>query len=236
MVEIGHALYQIDGPSYVVMHDARAQYRDPQVPTARLRTDAPKLTCPPYKAQVYYTDSETPRLRLRVARSGRHVWDWRSVAGTDVLGVYDPAGVAGLSYAEAKRLADHRNALLNRGASVETAVVLPEPVRTVEDMLRYHIKEKLTEETWERREKETRRGAESAIRPLVARYGHLLVEEFTSHHLLHAVRAAGLANRTAGQKLPGLNWSSQRQPEPLAAPRQRPRRAFSTQGSCEVWC
>ena len=35
---------------------------------------------------------------------------------------------------------------------------------------------------------------------------------------------------------PGLNWSSQRQPEPLAAPRQRPRRAFSTQGSCEVWC
>ena len=45
-----------------------------------------------------------------------------------MLGVYDPAGVAGLSYAEAKRLADHRNALLNRGASVETAVVLPEPV------------------------------------------------------------------------------------------------------------
>jgi putative transposase len=35
---------------------------------------------------------------------------------------------------------------------------------------------------------------------------------------------------------PGLNWSSQRQPEPLAALRQRPRRAFSTQGSCEVWC
>ena len=171
------------------------------MPTARLRTDAPTLTCPPDKAQVYYTDSETPRLRLRVARSGRHVWDWRSVAGTDVLGVYEPAGVAGLSYAEAKRLADHRNALLNRGASVETAVVLPVPVRTVEDMLRYHIKEKLTEETWERREKETRRGAESAIRPLVARYGHLPVEEFTSHHLLHAVRAAGLANRTAGQKL-----------------------------------
>lgn len=41
--------------------------------------------------------------------------------------------------------------------------------------------------------------------------------------------------RDAGNQ-PGLNWSSQRQPEPLAAPRQRPRRAFSTQGSCEVWC
>ena len=48
--------------------------------------------------------------------------------------------------------------------------------------------------------------------------------------------SAGLIHHSDRGSQPGLNWSSQRQPEPLAAPRQRPRRAFSTQGSCEVWC
>ncbi len=35
---------------------------------------------------------------------------------------------------------------------------------------------------------------------------------------------------------PGFNWSSQRQREPIVVPGQTPRRAFSTRGSCEVWC
>jgi hypothetical protein len=41
------------------------------MPTIRLRTEASALTCPADKVQVYYTDLETQRLRLRVARSGR---------------------------------------------------------------------------------------------------------------------------------------------------------------------
>ncbi len=34
---------------------------------------------------------------------------------------------------------------------------------------------------------------------------------------------------------PGLNWSSQHPCEPIVAPRQRPRRVFSSQGSCAAW-
>ena len=44
--------------------------------------------------------------------------------------------------------------------------------------------------------------------------------------------ARGIESRV----LPGFNWSSQRQREPIVAPGQTPRRAFATQGSCEVWC
>ncbi len=35
--------------------------------------------------------------------------------------------------------------------------------------------------------------------------------------------------------VPGLNWSSQHPCEPIVAPRQRPRRVFSSQGSCAAW-
>ena len=35
--------------------------------------------------------------------------------------------------------------------------------------------------------------------------------------------------------LPGLNRSSQHQPEPIVAPGQTPPRAFSSQGFSEVW-
>jgi len=38
------------------------------------------------------------------------------------------------------------------------------------------------------------------------------------------------------RNLPRFNWSSQRPSEPFAGVRQRPRRVFSSQGSCEAWC
>jgi len=37
-------------------------------------------------------------------------------------------------------------------------------------------------------------------------------------------------------EVPGFNRSSQHQREPIAAPGQRPLRAFSSQGSCAAWC
>jgi light-independent protochlorophyllide reductase subunit B len=51
------------------------------------------------------------------------------------------------------------------------------------------------------------------------------------HYVLHAPQGD-----TYADLLPGFNWSSQRQREPIVVPGQTPRRAFSTQGSCEVWC
>ena len=46
----------------------------------------------------------------------------------------------------------------------------------------------------------------------------------------------GLVHHSDRGVQPGFNWSSQRQREPIVVPGQTPRRAFSTQGSCEVWC
>jgi putative transposase len=46
----------------------------------------------------------------------------------------------------------------------------------------------------------------------------------------------GLIHHSDRGVQPGFNWSSQRQPEPLAAARQRPPQAFSSQASCAAGC
>jgi integrase len=171
------------------------------MPTVRLRTEAPALTCPPDRPQVYYTDLETQRLRLRVARSGRHVWDWRWSERTEVLGVFDPTGTSGLTYREAKAKAERLNAALDRGQSVEAAIATPPQVQIVREMFAYYIEKRLTDTTRVRRERETRRGVESSIKPLLERYGDTPVVDLNRHMLMQVVNDAGLAGRVAGVKL-----------------------------------
>ncbi|WP_157033884.1 hypothetical protein [Belnapia moabensis] len=132
------------------------------MPKICLRTQAPSLTCPADKTQVYYTDLETQRLRLRVARSGRHVWDWRCADRTEVLGVYDATGTSGLTYQEAKAKADRLNAALDRGHSVEVAIATPPQVQTVGEMMDHYLENKVRDTSRVRRQKETYRGTQSA--------------------------------------------------------------------------
>jgi integrase len=171
------------------------------MPTARLRTDAARLICPADRPQVYFTDAETQHLRLKVARSGRHVWDWRTAGRTEILGVYDPTRASGLSYQEAKTRADRLNAALDRGESIEVAIVTPPQVQTVHDLLTHYLDNKVRDKTRVRREKETARGVESSIKPLVARYGDTPVIDVNRHMLKQVVTDAGLAGRVAGVKL-----------------------------------
>jgi integrase len=171
------------------------------MPTIRLRTEAPSLTCPADKTQVYYTDIETQRLRLRVARSGRHVWDWRCAERTEVLGVYDTTGTSGLTYQEAKARADRLNAALDRGHSVEAAIATPPQVQTVGKMMDYYLENKVRDTTRVRRQKETYRGTQSAIKPLLARHSETRVIDMNREMLLRVVRDAGLAGLVAGVKL-----------------------------------
>src|SRR3712207_4808556 len=113
------------------------------MPTIRLRTEAPFLTCPADTTQVYYSALDTQRLRLRVARSGRHVWDWRCAERTEVLGVYDTTGISGLTYQEARARADRLNAALDRGHSVEAAIAALPLVQTVSEMMDYYLENKI---------------------------------------------------------------------------------------------
>ncbi|GGC46948.1 hypothetical protein GCM10011504_26750 [Siccirubricoccus deserti] len=170
------------------------------MPTIRLRTEAPSLTCPPDRVQVYFTDLETQRLRLRVARSGRHVWDWRAGQRTELLGRFDPAGERGLTYQEAKRRADALNAALDRGHSVESAIATPR-VRTVTEMCEHYLTKKVRDFTRTRRPKATEAGTRSSLKPLLARYGEERVIDLSREMILRVVEAAGLANRPAGMKL-----------------------------------
>jgi putative transposase len=48
--------------------------------------------------------------------------------------------------------------------------------------------------------------------------------------------APGLIHHTDRGSQGGFNWSSQRTREPILAPCQRPRQAFSSRGSCEACC
>ena len=171
------------------------------MPSVTLRTAAPTLTCPAGKPQVYYTDTETKRLRLKVSRSGRHVWDWRTASQTEVLGVFDPTGNNGLSYEEAKGRADRLNLALNRGESVEAAAAAPAPVNTVGELLGHYLAKVEEAGKRERHDKETYRGAQSSIKPILARHAKLPIVDFSKHLLMKIVADSGLAGRVAGVKL-----------------------------------
>ncbi|WP_043363702.1 site-specific integrase [Belnapia sp. F-4-1] len=173
--------------------------------TTRLRTEAHKLTCPPDKAQVYHTDHETQHLRLKVARSGRHVWDWRGPGGTtSIIGIFDPTGVTGLTYLQAKARADQFNAELGKGTAAPAVVATPAPVETISQMVEHYIKGKIKDATRKRRERTTEAGIRSMMKPLLHEYGDLPVVDASRHILLAVVRKYNLAGREAGRKL--VHW------------------------------
>jgi hypothetical protein len=103
--------------------------------TVKLARRAGRLACPTNKKQVYFTDADTEHLRLRVARSGRHGWEWRAHGRTVSLGRFCPKGEGGLDYYATRAETDRLNKAKRAGRDVRAAAFDPKQAVTVAEML-----------------------------------------------------------------------------------------------------
>jgi integrase len=140
----------------------------PQSRRLALRFQAESLPLPQDVPQVYYSDTECPGLRLRVARSGKRVWDWRRGTTTTVIGPLPT-----VSYDAAAQQAGAWNEAASTGADPR-AVVLAVNANsiTVADLYERYIAH-LVDSTRSRKANESATNCRSQIKPLLARYGDL---------------------------------------------------------------
>ncbi len=133
---------------------------------------------------MYFTDAETPHLRLKVARAGARVWDWRKAGVTKVIGTYPS-----VSYDEASAKARAWTRAAHQGQDARAVVHSEEEATTVQDLFDKYVARKIEDPTRTRKPNESKANVLSQTRPLRDRYGDLPVLDLTREVIMHVVRS-----------------------------------------------